>query len=228
MTEPTREAPVTKVAAEGASPLIPPLQQGSESSLPARKASIDDFLKRNEEVLAKDREEFQSYLVAKHEQATRKAKQEAARPQTRTKTKMSRRTMLNVAVGTAATAEVAVLGYSAMGGGSSSDNGIFQAAGTGAQQSPITREVVDSRADIRGRSLGNWVALLPTKMGGGTYAIDLNSNRVLGSIWYWNYWRSQGNSLISISMARQSWWRTISTYVRRCVRWSRITSGAAD
>ena len=24
-------------------------------------------------------------------------------------------------------------------------------------------------------------------MGGGTYAIDLNSNRVLGSIWYWNY-----------------------------------------
>ena len=83
MTEPTREAPVTKVAAEGASPLIPPLQQGSESSLPARKASIDDFLKRNEEVLAKDREEFQSYLVAKHEQATRKAKQEAARPQTR-------------------------------------------------------------------------------------------------------------------------------------------------
>ena len=24
-------------------------------------------------------------------------------------------------------------------------------------------------------------------MGGGTYAIDLNSNRVLASIWYWNY-----------------------------------------
>ena len=29
--------------------------------------------------------------------------------------------------------------------------------------------------------------MLPTKLGGGTYAIDLNSNRVLGSIWYWNY-----------------------------------------
>ncbi len=53
--------------------------------------------------------------------------------------------------------------------------------------SPSSREVVDSRADIRGQSLGNWVALLPTKMGGGTYAIDLNSNRVLASIWYWNY-----------------------------------------
>ena len=24
-------------------------------------------------------------------------------------------------------------------------------------------------------------------MGGGTYALDLNSNRVLASIWYWNY-----------------------------------------
>src|SRR5262249_53567154 len=51
----------------------------------------------------------------------------------------------------------------------------------------IVREVVDTASDIRGRSLGNWVALLPTKMGGGTYAIDLHSNRVLGSIWYWNY-----------------------------------------
>src|SRR6266576_3117277 len=45
----------------------------------------------------------------------------------------------------------------------------------------------DSRADVRGQSLGNWIALLPTKLGGGTYALDLNSNRVLASIWYWNY-----------------------------------------
>ena len=56
-----------------------------------------------------------------------------------------------------------------------------------AQRHPIVREVVDTHADMRGQSLGNWVALLPTKMGGGTYAIDLHSNRVLGSIWYWNY-----------------------------------------
>ena len=56
-----------------------------------------------------------------------------------------------------------------------------------AQRRPIVREVVDTHADMRGQSLGNWVALLPTKMGGGTYAIDLHSNRVLGSIWYWNY-----------------------------------------
>ena len=186
MTEPTRETPTTTVPQDASvPPIITSLQHGTEANLPTAKNPIDEFLKRNEEVLARDREEFQAYLVAKHEQATRKAREEAAKP--KVKTKVSRRTMLNVAVGTAAAAEVAVLGYSAMNGGSSSDNGIIRAAGDGLQQSPITREVVDSRADIRGQSLGNWVALLPTKMGGGTYAIDLNSNRVLGSIWYWNY-----------------------------------------
>ena len=44
-----------------------------------------------------------------------------------------------------------------------------------------------TEADVGGRSLGKWVALLPTKMGGGCYALDLNTNRVLASIWYWNY-----------------------------------------
>eukprot|EP01034_Spumella_vulgaris_P013289 gene13289-16949_t len=57
MTEPTRETPATKVSQDGP-PLLTPLEQGSESNLP-RKASIDEFLKRNEEVLVKDREEFQ-------------------------------------------------------------------------------------------------------------------------------------------------------------------------
>ena len=51
---------------------------------------------------------------------------------------------------------------------------------TEAQHQHIVREVVDTQADVRGQSLGHWVALLPTKMGGGTYAIDLHSNRVLG------------------------------------------------
>ena len=101
----------------------------------------------------------------------------------------NRRTMLNVAVGTAVVAEAAVLGYNALGGGSVTDHGVHHAGAdyTEAQRHNIMREVVDSRADVRGQSLGNWVALLPTKLGGGTYAIDLNSNRVLGSIWYWNY-----------------------------------------
>ena len=116
MTEPTRETPASKVSAEvKPSPIITPLPEpGSPSNVPARNASIEEFLRRNEEVLEKDREEFKTYLVAKHEEATRQAKAEAAKP--KTKTRMSRRAMLNVAVGTAATAEVAVLGYSALNG----------------------------------------------------------------------------------------------------------------
>ena len=109
MTEPTRETPTSTVPQDASvPPLIAPLEQGPESNLPTAKSPIEEFLKRNEEVLAKDREEFQAYLVAKHEQATRKAREEAAKP--KVKTKVSRRTMLNVAVGTAAAAEVAVLG----------------------------------------------------------------------------------------------------------------------
>ncbi len=87
--------------------------------------------------------------------------------------------MLNVAVGTAVIAEAAVLGYNAMGGVAARLR--RRACGRGgasygeAAAADIAREAGDTRADITGRSLGNWVALLPTKMGGGTYAIDLNS-----------------------------------------------------
>ena len=183
MVEAIRETP-SKTATPDVALITPIIADGAAPNLPARKASIDEFLKRNAEVLEKDRAEFQTYLVAKHEEATRKAKAAAAAAPAR-KTRMSRRTMLNVAVGTAGVAEAAVLGYNALGG--SSDNGIFQAVGTGAQQEHIVREIVDSRADIKGRSLGHWIALLPTKLGGGTYALDLNSNRVLASIWYWTY-----------------------------------------
>jgi hypothetical protein len=185
MVEPTRETP-SKTATPD-TPLIASIVTDDVApNLPARKASIDEFLKRNAEVLEKDRAEFQTYLIAKQEAATQKARAaEAAAPAR--KTRMSRRTMLNVAVGTAGVAEAAVLGYHALGGGSSSDTGVFQAAGSGAQQEHIVREIVDSRADIKGRSLGQWIALLPTKLGGGTYALDLNSNRVLASIWYWTY-----------------------------------------
>jgi thiocyanate desulfurase len=186
MVEPTRETETKKVSPEAtiAHLGVP----GEEPGLPARKASIDDFLRRNAEVAEKDRAEFQTYLIAKQEAAVEKAKAAGAAAPVR-KTKMSRRTMLNVAVGTAGVAEAAVLGYNAFGGGSASDNGVLQtgANGFGVQQASIVREVVDSRADVKGQSLGQWVALLPTKLGGGTYAIDLNSNRVLASIWYWNY-----------------------------------------
>ena len=183
MVESTRGTP-TRTASTDAS--VPPLVvPDAESGLPARKATIDEFLRRNAEVAERDRAEFQTYLIAKQEEALEKAKaMEVAAPAR--KTRMSRRTMLNVAVGTAGVAEAAVLGYNVLGGGTT-DSGVFQAVGSGPQRQHIVREIVDSKADVKGRSLGQWIALLPTKLGGGTYALDLNSNRVLASIWYWNY-----------------------------------------
>jgi thiocyanate desulfurase len=168
---PQRGGPGAKIVSEG-------------GKLPAR-ATAADYARRRAEVDAKDHEEFQGYLAEKKEADARK---KAAVAPTKSRG-VSRRTMFNVAVGTAVAAEAGVLGYNALSGGSVSDHGIRHAGAnyTEAQRHNIVREVVDNRADIRGQSLGNWVALLPTKMGGGTYAIDLNSNRVLGSIWYWNY-----------------------------------------
>ena len=168
---PQRGGPGAKIVSEG-------------GKLPARAAAAD-YARRRAEVDAKDHEEFQGYLAEKKEADARK---KAAVAPTRSRG-VSRRTMFNAAVGTAVAAEAGVLGYNALSGGSVSDHGIRHAGAnyTEAQRHNIVREVVDNRADIRGQSLGNWVALLPTKMGGGTYAIDLNSNRVLGSIWYWNY-----------------------------------------
>jgi len=165
------------------------LREEPKAKLPASKASVDEFVKRRTEVAEKDHAEFQTYLVEKQEDDARKsaAAQVPAAPVAKKSGKLSRRTMLNVAVGTAGVAEAAVLGYNALGGGSVSDQGVLHAGAGYTPRHNIVREVVDTRADIRGQSLGNWIALLPTKMGGGTYAIDLNSNRVLASIWYWNY-----------------------------------------
>ena len=162
---------------------MPPLNDTpEEGKLPATKGTPQYYVKRRAEVDAQDHAEYEAQLAEK------KAIEAREPTPARTKPRVSRRTMLNVAVGTAGVAEAAVLGYNILGGAAGS-NGMRTAGAivTEPQRHGILREVVDSRADVRGQSLGNWIALLPTKMGGGTYAIDLNSNRVLASIWYWNY-----------------------------------------
>ena len=171
----SRGGPGVKIASEGTGKVL------------ARQGAVDAFVKRREEVAVKDREEFQTYLTAKQESD---AKKKAAMPAVAEKKRgFSRRTIIGAAAGTAVVAEAGVIGYNMLGGGSVSDHGARHGGAnyTEAQRHSIVREVVDTRADVRGQSLGNWVALLPTKMGGGTYAIDLNSNRVMASIWYWNY-----------------------------------------
>ena len=146
----------------------------------AANAQVERYLKRKVEVTERDHREFQVYLAEKAQQVT-----PVLPPLPRKKFTLSRRNALKVVAGTAVAGEAAALGYSLIGGSAGKSPGA--GTGYGAQKQSIVREMTDSAADIGGRSLGRWVALLPTKMGGGTYAIDLNSNRVLGSIWYWNY-----------------------------------------
>src|SRR5215475_9608423 len=189
MTKPTRSA--TKPTDEKIEMELPPIETPPiepNASLPASQQKIDEFVRRRTEVTEQDHAEFQEYLRLKEEENARKGEVvPAAEVEEKRKSRISRRTMLNVAVGTAGVAEAGYLGYKVLGSGSVSDHGIAHAGADYVPSGNVVREVVDSRADIKGRSLGNWVALLPTKMGGGTYAIDLNTNRVLASIWYWNY-----------------------------------------
>ncbi len=157
------------------------------TDLPPHRSPVEAFIRRRDEVAERDREDFQAYLLAKKEADARRIR--ALAPTTERRRRFSRRTLLGAAAGTAVVAEAGLVGYNMLGGDSASDNGVRQAntTSTEPQRHPIVREVTDNAADLRGQSLGKWVALLPTKMGGGTYAIDLNSNRVLASIWYWNY-----------------------------------------
>jgi hypothetical protein len=144
-------------------------------------------LKRRDEVGEKDHEDFQAYLAAKKEADSKELRPLA--PTTERRRRFSRRTLFGVAAGTAVVAEAGVVGYNMLGTSATTGNGVSVAGAptTEPQRHGIVREITDNAADLRGQSLGKWVALLPTKMGGGTYAIDLNSNRVLASIWYWNY-----------------------------------------
>jgi hypothetical protein len=135
MSKPTK--PATKETQDRIELEVPSVEPDAKP--PSLQSKIDEFVKRRDEVAARDHDEFQDYLRLKEEEQARKGDE------------------------------------------------LVPAAADYTPAGTIVREVVDTASDIRGRSLGNWVALLPTKMGGGTYAIDLHSNRVLGSIWYWNY-----------------------------------------
>ena len=100
---------------------VPPIEP--EASRPAPKSQIEEFVRRRTEVAEKDHAEFQDYLRLKEEENTRQKGMlvPAAAVEEKRRSRMSRRTMLNVAVGTAGIAEAAVLGYNALGSGSDPD-----------------------------------------------------------------------------------------------------------
>ncbi|MCI0466635.1 MAG: hypothetical protein L0Y57_06465 [Beijerinckiaceae bacterium] len=159
------------------------------------KSKIDAFLARRTEVAKTDHEDFQEYLREKKSQALAVVQAGEMQALDGDQAKVTRRGMLKAAAGTAFAGETAVLAYHAvketasgmLGTGSEKSSSPGATVAAEAQHQPISRELIDSKADVGGRSLGKWIALLPTKLGGGAYALDLNTNRVLASVWYWNY-----------------------------------------
>src|SRR3712207_6109207 len=100
----------------------PDLKVGSEdniSPLTPSISAVETYVKRRAEVAEQDHAEFQGYLAEKQEAARTAAVAVEGKP----KPKVSRRTMLKVAVGTSIVGEAAALGYSALKGGSVSEQG---------------------------------------------------------------------------------------------------------
>jgi len=150
----------------------------------------ENYLRRKEEVTQQDHEEFLRY---QEEKARHNAAAQAERQSTdetgSQPAKVNRRNFLTVVAGTAAVGEAAALGYSIVKDQTIPAHGARHAGDTytEAQRHNIERELINPRADIGGRGFGNWVLLVPTKMAGGTYAVNLNTGRCLAWITFWPY-----------------------------------------
>src|SRR5215472_17607917 len=160
------------------------------ANLPDKPPSTEaNYLKRKREVTQQDYEEFLQYQQEKARQneagQARRPVADAAEP---TPPKVNRRSFLTVVAGSAAVGEAAALAY-AVKNQDVPAHGLRHAGDTytEAQRHNIERELINPRADIGGRGFGNWVLLMPTKMGGGTYAVDLATGRALAWISYWPY-----------------------------------------
>src|SRR5262249_11636099 len=152
------------------------------------------YLKRKAEVTQQDNADFSDYLRKKaardEQQATSRAAATQPVPTPRPpSSKFNRRSVLTWAAGTAVVGEAVTLGYPMLTGQSIPDHGARHAGSTYTepQRHPIDRELVNPQADVGGRRFGDWVLLMPTKMGGGTYAVNLNTGRALAWVSYWNY-----------------------------------------
>ena len=146
------------------------------------------YLKRKAEVARQDNEAFSEYLEQKSAR-DQQQKLQLAEPPQRKPFNLNRRTVLSWAAGSAVVGEVATLGYSTLGGQSIPPQGVRHSGATYAepQSAVIERQFVDPRANISGRGFGDWMLLMPTKLAGGTYAVNLNTGRTAAWISYWTY-----------------------------------------
>jgi hypothetical protein len=139
-------------------------------------------------VAQQDNEQFSDYLRKKTARDEQEKTQAAPAPQAIPVSqpgpkKLNRRSLLTWAAGTAVVGEAVTLGYPMLSGQNIPDHGARHAGATYTepQRHPIDRELVNPQADVGGRRFGDWVLLMPTKMGGGTYAVNLNTGSSPGS-----------------------------------------------
>ena len=178
MKEAAEDAPLPKLDVENQPKRAPDTPLRPEQS----------YLQRTAEVARQDHEVFSEYLqekIAREQQQ----KVQLAEPPPKAPTKLNRRSLLTWAAGTAVVGEAVTLGYPMVTGQSIPAQGLQHGGGTytEAQRHPIDREFVNPKADVGGRNFGSWVLLMPTKLGGGTYAVNLETGRALAWISYWNY-----------------------------------------
>ncbi len=189
MSEPRRtKEEETGPAAE--EPADPGVDMRGEAAGPTALTPEARFLQRKAEVTQQDHAEFLEYQKEKAQRAEMAASAVVAAPvqeQPRTR-RLNRRNFLTVVATTAAVGEAAALGY-AIKNQDIPAHGLKHAGDsyTEPQRHDIERELINPRADVGGRGFGNWVLLMPTKLGGATYAVNLNTGRCLGFVAYWTY-----------------------------------------
>src|SRR5262245_21733986 len=146
------------------------------------------YLERKAEVTRRDHEEFSQYLQEKTERDRLQLQQlqPVKTPET-PPSKLNRRSILTWVAGTAVVGEAVTLGYPLLTAQNAANQDAGGATSTAPQRHHIERELINPQADMGGRRFGNWVLLMPTKLGGGTYAVNLNTGRTLAWISYWNY-----------------------------------------
>jgi hypothetical protein len=158
------------------------------SNLPdTRQSAEEKYLKRKTEVNQREYEEFLQYQRKKAQQTEDRQTPRSVEVADQPPLSVDRRNFLTVVATTAAVGEAGVLAYTI--NGDAPAHGLKHAGDyyTEVQRHNINRELINPKADIGGRGFGNWVLLTPTKLGGGSYAVDLNTGRCLAWISYWTY-----------------------------------------
>jgi thiocyanate desulfurase len=158
------------------------------SNLPDRSESPEEkYLRRKTEVNQQEYEEFSQYQRRKAEQTKDPQPSRSVDVADRTPLSVDRRNFLTVVATTAAVGEAGVLAYTIKN--DMPTHGLQHAGEyyTEVQRHNIPRDLVNPKADIGGRGFGDWVLLMPTKLAGGTYAVNLSTGRCLAWISYWPY-----------------------------------------